>query len=102
MSAPPGFEWDEEMNDRCFAEYAFSFEDVVTIFARKDLEHLVLGPYDTGGEQRWLAVGALPWGTVFTVVYTARGENRRIIWVRPARRNERAEFYRHNEIEWQR
>jgi uncharacterized DUF497 family protein len=100
MSAPPGFEWDEGMNERCFAEYAFSFEDVATIFTREDLDHLELGPMNVGGEERWVAIGALPWGTVFAIVYTMRGENRRIIWVRPARRNERAAFYEQNGIEW--
>lgn len=95
---PPGFEWDDEMNARCLAHYGFDFPEVADMFACHRYEVLRLGPYLSGEEVRWIAVGAMPWGSVFSVVYTERPPRLRLIWVRPARRSERALFNQHNEI----
>jgi uncharacterized DUF497 family protein len=97
MQAAGGYEWDDAMDARCLNEYGFSFHDVVGIFDSDEFEYLLLGPFAVEAEARWVAIGALPWGSVFAVVYTDRPPNRRIIWVRPARRSERAAFYDHND-----
>lgn len=94
---PPGFDWDPAMNEKCQAEYGFSFCDLAHVFDDWEYEYLRLGPFDFQGEKRYLAIGRMEWGTVVAVVYTMRHGLRRIIWVRPARRNERAEFLAHNQ-----
>ena len=104
MPEPPkGYEWDPAMDRRCFAEYAFTFHDVVEVFNDPVADYLRFGPYthpgDGTAEARFIAIGRLSWGMVIAVVYTMREGRRRIIWVRPARRNERAAFYAHNGIE---
>ena len=98
METPPsGYEWDEAMNCRCICEYGFSFHDVVSIFECDEFEYLEAGPFAVEDEVRWVAIGAMAWGSVFLAVYTHREVNRRIIWVRPARRKERAACYEHND-----
>lgn len=87
------------MSDRCQAEYGFSFSDLVNVFEDEEFDYLRLGPFDRAGEARFVAIGRMRWGTVVAVVYTMRGGVRRLIWVRPARRNERAQFYAHNGME---
>ena len=96
MKPPTGFEWDAAQDERCLAEYGFSFADVVYVFLAPDFDYLRIGPRNVDGEQRYLAIGALPWGLVVPVVYTMRTGVRRLIWVRPARREERAAFKEHN------
>ena len=87
------------MDAKCLQEYAFSFHDVVKVFEDPDADYLVYGPMEGEHEERFVAIGRLEWGTVVAVVYTMRGEDKRLIWVRPARRTERAAFYLHNGIE---
>lgn len=93
-----GFDWDPAMNARCEAEYGFSFLDVIHVFMDPDFDYLRLGPFDHDGETRYIAVGRMEWAAVVAVVYTVRGNARRLIWVRPARREERAEFNKQNGI----
>jgi uncharacterized DUF497 family protein len=66
-----------------------------------DLEPLVEGPVSDKadqrndyGEARRIALGRIG-GIVVSVVYTWRGETRRIISARRANRHEREDFYRH-------
>jgi uncharacterized DUF497 family protein len=103
MQTPPaGYQWDDSQNARCQFEWGFSFHDVVEVFRDPGADHLVVGPVLHGPEglqeERFLAVGRMEWGSVVTVVYTMRGTDRRLIWVRPARREEREAFYQHNGI----
>jgi uncharacterized DUF497 family protein len=97
MTLPPrGFDWDPAMNEKCEATYGFSFSDLVHVFEDWESDYLRLGPFDLHGEKRFLAVGRMEWGTIVAVVYTMRDGLRRLIWVRPARRSERAAFLAHN------
>ncbi|HEX5725616.1 MAG TPA: BrnT family toxin [Longimicrobiaceae bacterium] len=96
MLPPPGFDWDPSMSARCEAEYGFSFSDLVNVFEDAEIDYLRLGPFDLHGEQRYLAIGRMEWGTIVAVVYTMRAGVRRLIWVRPARRSERAELLAYN------
>lgn len=102
QTPPPGYQWDESQNARCLREWGFGFAEVVEVFRDPDADHLVVGPLLHGPEglqeERFLAVGRMEWGTVVTVVYTMRDGDRRLIWVRPARREEREAFYLHNGI----
>lgn len=80
------FEWDEQKSERTRRERGLSFRVAVGIFEGRTLEW----PDErrNWGEARIVAVGKV--GERFlTVVYTVRGENRRIISVRPARKRER-------------
>lgn len=100
MKLPPrGYQWDPAMDARCHETYAFGFEDVVLIFHDPEADYLVYGPVLRDGEERFVAIGRLLWGTIVAVVYTIRDGEKRLIWVRPARVNERAAFNRHNGLE---
>ncbi|HEX8694759.1 MAG TPA: BrnT family toxin [Longimicrobium sp.] len=98
MQPAPGFAWDAAMNERCESTYGFSFHDVANVFQDEEFDYLRLGPFNHEGETRYVAIGRMQWGLVVAVVYTMRDGVRRLIWVRPARRSERAEFNAHNGV----
>ncbi|MHC8510384.1 MAG: BrnT family toxin [Rhodospirillales bacterium] len=52
------------------------------------------GNLGAGGEVRWKAVGLFR-GRIRTVIYTVRDGGRRYISFRPARENERRDYYEH-------
>ena len=81
------YEWDEAKNRANLSKHGVSFE-AIALF---DWETAVDSTSDRNGESRTAAIGYLS-GTLFFVVYTPRGENSRIISLRPASRKER-EFY---------
>ena len=84
------FEWD----DRKFAlnkqRHGIDFRRASTIFDGRDIVR-VESP--RGNEMRWIATGQLE-GKMWSVVFTRRGENIRIISARRARKNEKERFYR--------
>lgn len=85
MTVDP-FEWDDAKSERNFRERGIDFEYACRVF-----EGDVLERDDTRrnyGERRLIAVGEVD-GETLTVVYTWRGETRRIISVRRADRRER-------------
>lgn len=96
MPAPIGFEWDPVQSERCAEEFGFTFEEVVGIFNDEQNDYLRVGPMDHAGELRYRAIGVTEWGLYVVVAYTMRGVARRIIWARPARRDERRAFDEHN------
>ena len=53
-------------------------------------------PHATG-EERWQTLGKV--GAVLFVVYTERGENKRIITARPADKTERRSYYGYYQID---
>ncbi len=80
------FEWDDAKHERNRRERGFGFDHAVRIFAGPVLERA-----DTRrayGEVRVRALGETG-GDVLAVVYTDRGEARRIISARRANRKER-------------
>jgi len=78
------FEWDEEKRAITLQKHGFDFEDVVGIFDSLVIEWE--SPRE--GEHRTKATGVLEKRCV-TVIYTWRGDRRRIISARAARKGER-------------
>ena len=71
-----GFEWDSQKNESNVARHGIDFEDVRQVFDGVYLER-VDDRFDYG-EQRTVAYGLME-RQVIAVVYTWRGERRRII-----------------------
>ena len=83
------FEWDEAKNQSNLIKHRVDFLDAVNIFLGEVLERIDRrGNY---GEIRVIATGMVD-ERFFTVVYTTRGNYRRIISARRAHRNERREY----------
>jgi uncharacterized protein len=85
-------EWDERKRRSNLAKHGIDFAE---------LEPLFLGPISNKadrrreyGEPRSIAVGRVS-GTIVSVVYTWRGNIRRIISARRTNRHEREDFYRY-------
>jgi uncharacterized DUF497 family protein len=79
-------EWDEDKSERNLAERGFDFAFAARIFDGDTIER-----EDTRrdyGERRMVAIGRAE-GITLTVVYTTRGDARRIISARRASRRER-------------
>ncbi|MCC7048891.1 MAG: BrnT family toxin [Alphaproteobacteria bacterium] len=80
------FEWDEAKSERNRSERGFGFDFAALIFEGPVVEWCDLRA--AWGEVRVVAVGSVE-GNLLAVVYTDRGEVRRIISARKARRKER-------------
>jgi uncharacterized protein len=80
------FEWDSEKNDINVGKHKICFDDVTAVFDGPTLE--AEDTREDYGEPRIGAIGAAG-DFVFYVVYTWRGQNRRIISARLANRKER-------------
>lgn len=88
---PLGFEWDPAKNTANVAKHRIDFEDAARIFEGPVLEQVdIRRDY---GEER-LAVIGVAMGLELFVVYTVRGNNRRIISARRANNYERDAYYR--------
>ena len=84
------FEWDEAKNAKNIRERGIDFTDAVGIF-----EGPTLTDYDGRedyGEDRWIAVGVVE-AIALVIVYTDRGDVRRIISARKATANEQRDYY---------
>jgi hypothetical protein len=84
-----GFEWDERKRRTTLAERGIDLLDVQRMF-RGRVEEREDIRYDYG-ERRFIAVGELD-GDIISVVYTWRGNRRRLISARRATRRERKEY----------
>ena len=85
------YEWDGAKNLANVAKHGIDFEDAIAIF---DARHLVRESVRSGhGERRWVALGPV-FGRLVAVVYTWRGETRRILSARRARRDEQVLYDR--------
>ena len=85
------FEWAEAKSARNLRERGFDFEFVTGIF-----DGPVVDEEDRRrdyGERRFHATGQME-GRFFVVVYTWRGDRRRIISARPASRRERDDYHK--------
>jgi hypothetical protein len=84
------FKWDERKRVANIAKHGLDFERAKLIFDAPTFE----GPDDRHnyGEQRIGAYGATA-GEVFFVVYTWRGNRRRLISARKAASHEREKYY---------
>ena len=84
------FEWDENKRQSNLSKHGIDFIDAAKIFNRPVLER-VDNRYDYE-ETRIIALGEVN-GVVLFVVYTWRGEVRRIISARRATKRERNKYY---------
>jgi uncharacterized DUF497 family protein len=84
------FEWDEAKRRTNILKHGVDFVDAMEIFAGRFIE--TEDRRRDYGEQRILVSGELE-GEVLRVVYTWRGQRRRIINARRARRDERRAYY---------
>jgi len=90
-----GFEWHEKKAKSNLKDHKISFEEGTTIFndpfvaMLPDLEHSI-------NEERNISIGMSVKGRVLVVVYTDRGENRRIISCRKATPVEREIYEKSN------
>jgi len=87
------FEWDEAKRAGNIRGRKIDFIDVIPLFEYPTLE-IVDDRYDYG-ETRIKCFGELD-GRVYIVIYTWRGENRRIISARKANVREQRAYYAHH------
>ncbi|MBM4384303.1 MAG: BrnT family toxin [Deltaproteobacteria bacterium] len=82
-------EWDPAKADENTRKHGVEFRHAETVFA--DV-HLLLLPSEWIGEARWSAIGSDGLGRILMVVYTWRGDRRRLISARRATRRERRTY----------
>jgi uncharacterized DUF497 family protein len=84
-------EWDVGKNEINKLLHHVAFEDAQYIFADTNrLERIDESDENYSGEERWQTIGRV--GSILYVVYTERGNKKRIISARMANKNERR-FY---------
>jgi uncharacterized DUF497 family protein len=84
------FEWDEIKRERNLRDHDVDFVDVLPLFAVEILESID-DRFDYG-ETRIRCLGAMG-GRVYVVIYTWRGESRRLISARKANVREQRAYY---------
>jgi uncharacterized DUF497 family protein len=95
----PGVEWDEAKNEINRREHnGLGFEVAQYVFSDPErIERLDRSEHNASGEDRYQTLGKV--GPVFFVVYTERGENKRIISARAADKAERRSYHGYYEID---
>lgn len=84
-----GFEWDDEKRIANIEKHEVDFTRAARIFSNPVLQRL--DDREDYGENRFIALGH--WNEYYlVVVYTWRGENRRIISARRAANNEKRKY----------
>lgn len=86
------FEWDEAKAISNVAKHGVTFEQAFAAFDDPDALEIPDERYDYG-ERRTILIGLTP-TIILVVVYTKRGEWRRIISARKANKREREDYYR--------
>lgn len=81
-------EWSEEKRLRTFEERGLDFKDASRAFDGRPVLTL---PSPRGDEARWLSICVLD-GRYISIVWTMRGEARRSISMRRARRGEERDY----------
>ena len=93
-----GIEWDDDKNELNKQLRDLAFEDVQYVFVDPErLERFDQSEGNTSGEERWQTLGMA--GKVLFVVYTERGENKRIISARLANKSERRSYNGYYQID---
>ena len=92
-------EWDDEKNEVNKLEHeGLGFELAQLVFADLNrLERIDRSQSNTSGEERWQTLGMA--GKVLFVVFTERGERKRIISARLANKAERRSYYGNYQID---
>jgi uncharacterized DUF497 family protein len=83
------FEWSEQKRLENLRKHGIDFLDAKEIWQGEVLE--VPSEQQEHGEQRHIAYGVLE-GRIIAVVFTWRGDSRRLISARRARRHERQDY----------
>jgi uncharacterized DUF497 family protein len=83
------FEWDEEKRQDNLIKHGFDFIDAKEIWSGAVVE--LPSPQGQHGEERLIAIGMLH-NRCITVIYTCRGNNRRLISARKAGKNEQKRY----------
>jgi uncharacterized DUF497 family protein len=83
------FEWDEQKRQANIARHGIDFERAKEIWQGPVVEGP--SPQTHHGEERFVTIGQSE-GLIITVVFTWRGNVRRIISARAARRSEREDY----------
>ncbi|HWB47641.1 MAG TPA: BrnT family toxin [Stellaceae bacterium] len=84
------FEWDEAKREQNLAKHGIDFRRIVRLFDGRIVE--VVDRRHDYGERRLRCFGEIE-GRVYSVVYTWRGGNRRIISARKANDREKRTYY---------
>jgi len=93
-----GIEWDDDKNILNIKDHKLSFEVAQYVFADTErLERFDRSESNTSGEERWQTIGKV--GSVFFVVYTERGNDKRIITARKANKTERRSYNGYYQID---
>ena len=93
-----GIEWDEAKNILNKKEHGVSFEAAQFVFIDPErIERLDRSEGNTSGEERIQTLGMV--NKVLFVVYTERGENKRIITARLADKTERRSYNGYYQID---
>jgi len=94
-----GIEWDEDKNEINKREHkGLGFEDAQYVFVDPErLERIDRSESNTSGEERWQTIGMVD--KVLFVVYTERGEKKRIISARQANKGERRSYNGHYQFD---
>lgn len=93
-----GIEWGDDKNVLNKQLHNLSFEAAQYVFTDPErLERPDQSEENTSGEERWQTLGMV--GKVLFVVYTERGENRRIISARIAEKHERRSYHGYYQID---
>lgn len=80
------FEWDKVKNRKNYEKHGISFED--GIFLWLDPKHVIGKATTVDNEIRYFIVGNIE-NVIWVCIYTIRGENRRMISIRRARKKEK-------------
>ena len=81
-------EWDANKARANLARHTVSFQEATTVFG-DPVSLTIPDPAHSQAESRFIVLGRSHQGRLLVVVHTERGDNVRIISVRPASRRER-------------
>ncbi|MEM1104925.1 MAG: BrnT family toxin [Pseudomonadota bacterium] len=85
------FEWDAEKAAINFEKHGVGFEEASTAFEYAPITQRADDRRDYG-EKRFISIGFSASRRFLTIVWTERGDNKRIISARPASREERETY----------
>ncbi|CAN5452674.1 BrnT family toxin [soil metagenome] len=85
------FDWDPLKNLANIEKHGISFEEARWVF--NDIKAMEFPDEDhSWDENRWIALGRLPDGSIILVVFVERGEKTRIISARTATKSEAKDY----------
>jgi uncharacterized DUF497 family protein len=85
------FEWDANKARANLVKHQISFQEATTVFG-DPVSRTISDSAHSQTESRFVILGRSHLGRILVVVHTERGDNIRIISVRPANRHERKSY----------